>query len=125
MSLRIRGFGACMIDGFPLPPETGFLHQAVRHLREKGKLDVDLDVVSMAGFPADRVQKHLAKEVLAHQPDVVVFQFGSTDAITALRSGFGVRWFFSKDARNSSLFNRGERGGVSSRPPALLDLLAW
>ena len=110
-----------MIDGVPLPPETGFLHQAIQHLRERGKFDVDLEIVSMAGFPADRVQKHLANEVLAHQPDVVVLQFGSTDAVTALRRGFGVRWFFKKDGR----FNRGSPEEGPPQPPGPLDLIRW
>jgi len=127
MSLSIRGFGACMIAGYPLSAETGFLHQAVRHLRQAGKLEVELEIETMGGFPVGRSRKYFARKVLAHRPDVVVLQFGSIDASAPLRRGFGVRWLFRKDTRSRGLFKKGIPGseGVSPQPPAPLDLFKW
>ena len=56
MSLQIRGFGACMITGYPLPAEAGFLYQAVQYLRQASKLEVELEIVTMGGFPVNRAQ---------------------------------------------------------------------
>jgi len=127
MSLSIRGFGACMIAGYPLPAETGFLHQAVQYLRQAGKLEVEFEIETMGGFPVERARKHFSKKVLVHRPDVVVLQFGSIDASARLRRGFGVRWFFRKDAGMRHLFTRGVGGReeVSPQPPAPLDLFKW
>lgn len=110
-----------MIAGYPLPAETGLLHQAVQYLRQVGKLEVEFEIVTMGGFPVDRARKHLSKKVLTHRPDVVVLQFGSIDASAPLRRGFGVRWLFRKDAG----IRHPGREGVSLQPPAPLDLLKW
>jgi lysophospholipase L1-like esterase len=85
MELKIIGFGACMISGFPFPAETGFLYHAVRHLQKHHALSVQHEVVTLGGFPVPRAQKHLHKKVLGNHPDVVVLQFGSTDASAPLR----------------------------------------
>jgi lysophospholipase L1-like esterase len=106
-----------MISGFPLAAEAGFLHQAVQHLHQAGQFKVAFEVVAMGGFPAHRARKHLAKRVLAHRPDFVVIQFGSTDASAPLRNGIGLRHFLKKQPHL--------RETVSARPPAPLDLLKW
>ena len=116
-----------MITGYPLPAEAGFLYQAVQYLRQASKLEVELEIVTMGGFPVNRAQKHFRKKVLVHPPDVVVLQFGSTDAITPLHRGFGVRHLFKNDARLRLSVKRGGlfREGISPQPPAPLDLLKW
>ena len=107
-----------MIAGYPLAAETGFLHQAVQHLHQGGQFKVAFEIVAMGGFPADRARKHLAKKVLTPRPDIVVLQFGSTDASAPLRNGFGLRHQYS---RNDSAV----RGKVSARSAAPLDLVKW
>lgn len=96
MDLNVIGFGACMISGFPFPADTGFLCHAMHQLhRDHGK-QAWVEVVTMGGFPAQRAQKHLRKKVLALRPDVVVLQFGSTDASAPLRRSGWVRLWVKK-----------------------------
>ncbi len=125
MNFKIRGFGACMIAGYPLPPERGFLQQAAQHLRDSG--EVDLEIVAMGGFPVARAQKHFSKRILSQRPDVVVLQFGSTDANAPLRRGIGVRRLFKKHVRITHPFNQTvpAQNGVSPLPPLAIDLVKW
>ena len=96
MDLNVIGFGACMISGFPFPPDTGFLCQAMHQLHRDHQLQAWVEIVTMGGFPAQRAQKHLYKKVLVHRPDVVVLQFGSTDASAPLRRSGLVRLWVKK-----------------------------
>lgn len=107
-----------MIAGFPLAAETGFLHQAVQRLHQVGQFKVAFEIVAMGGFPADRARKHLAKKVLAPRPDIVVLQFGSTDASAPLRNGFGLRRQYSQN-------DSAGRQKASAQPAALRDLVKW
>jgi lysophospholipase L1-like esterase len=117
MNLSITGFGACMIAGYPHSLETGFLYQAVQNLDQTGGFQVTFDVVAMGGFPVDRAQKHLAKKVLSHQPDIVVLQFGSTDASAPLRNNFVSR------RKSHSGSHSSEK--VSPQSPAAGDAWKW
>lgn len=117
VNLTITGFGACMIAGFPLSLETGFLHQAVQHLHRSGEFEVDFDIVAMGGFPVPRARTHLAKKVLANHPDIIVLQFGATDASAPLRNNFITRRRLHKTPHASET--------VSPLPPTPADLLKW
>lgn len=117
MNLRITGYGACMIAGFPLGLRHGFLQQAVGQLERSGQIKVALEIVALGGFPAPRAPKHLAKRVLADHPDVVVMQFGSIDASTPLRNGIGLRHFVKKDTH--------QRDEVPNSPPKRFDIIKW
>jgi len=117
MNLSVTGFGACMIAGFPLPAENGFLHQAVQQLQRDQQRQVELEIVTMGGFPAHRAYKHFAKRVLPKRPDVLVLQFGSTDASAPLRNAFFLRRSLHKTANGSSK--------VSDQPPSAMDLVKW
>ena len=115
--LNIYGYGACMIAGYPLPAENGFLNLAVQHLRQQTQTQPSLEIVALGGFPATRAPKHLAKRVLVHRPDVVVIQFGSTDASAPLRNGLILRHLIKKDPH--------QRIKVSTHAPGLVDGLKW
>lgn len=117
MNLSIAGFGACMIAGYPLSLETGFLHQAVQHLHQTGEFTVAFEIVAMGGFPAHRAHKHLAKKVLSKRPDIVVLQFGSTDASAPLRNNFLSRQRLRNQSQGAE--------NVSQLPPDSHDLLKW
>ena len=115
--LNIIGYGACMIAGYPLPAENGFLHLATQHLRRQTPAQVNLEIVALGGFPAHRAPKHFAKRVLVHRPNLVVIQFGSTDASAPLRNGIVLRQLFKKDPH--------VREKVSPLPPAPVDGWKW
>jgi lysophospholipase L1-like esterase len=72
-----------MIKGPPMAPEVSFFNRLVSYLAELRPIEAKL--VSLSGFPIERARNHVAKKVLSHHPDYVVVQFGSTDAIAALR----------------------------------------
>lgn len=117
MKLTVTGFGACMIAGYPFSLEAGFLHQAVQSLHQTGEFKVAYEVVAMGGFPVQRAQKHLAKKVLSHRPDIVVLQFGSTDASAPLRNNFISR----RNLHNGS--HPPEK--ISASPPTEQDVWKW
>jgi hypothetical protein len=117
MSLNITGFGACMIGGFPLPAGHGFLHHAAQQLRRDCQHQVELDIVSMGGFPAPRAYKHFAKRVLTRRPDVLVLQFGSYDASAPLRNAFFLRRSLHKTGQGHQ--------NVSDQPSSAIDLVKW
>ena len=82
--LKIVGFGACMINGYP--HERGGMFETACELIEKElACPVTSFVVSLVSFPAPRAQKYLSSKVLACKPDYVVFQFGATDAHCPIR----------------------------------------
>jgi lysophospholipase L1-like esterase len=115
-NLSITGFGACMIAGYPLSVATGFLYQAVQRLHQSGEFKLVFDIVAMGGFPAHRAHKHLTKKVLPEKPDIVVLQFGSTDASAPLRNNFISR-------RRTPKKQRSEK--VSQLPPSSRDIMKW
>jgi lysophospholipase L1-like esterase len=82
--LRIVGFGACMISGYP--HEAGGLFEVACGLIEKRlSRPVRSRIVSLGGFPTPRAEKYLKKKVLDFDPDYVVIQFSSTDAQCPIR----------------------------------------
>jgi len=106
-----------MIAGYPLPAENGFLYLAVEHLRQQTQTEPSLEIQALGGFPATRAPKHFAKRVLVHRPDVVVIQFGSTDASAPLRHGIILRHLLKKTPH--------DRVKVSPHPPGFADGLKW
>lgn len=117
MNLRVVGFGACMVSGYPLPKEASFLRHAARKIQAGSADTVEVETVCLEGFPAGRAQKYLGKKVLSRQPDIVVLQFGSTDACAPLRRGFGVRQWLARRRR--------PRSEVAPIPARWNDPLKW
>ena len=83
-SLRIAGFGACMISGYP--HAGGGLFETGCRLIEQGLLrPVQSKIVSLGGFPVPRAEKHLRRNVFDFNPHYIVLQFGATDAQCPIR----------------------------------------
>lgn len=83
-SLKLLGFGACMIKGYPLDSK-GFFYVAAEEVRAWTPMNVQADVLSFGGFPAHRAAKHLQSQAVPRSPDYLIIQFGSTDAACPLR----------------------------------------
>jgi lysophospholipase L1-like esterase len=83
--LRIAGFGACMIAGYPYENE-GFFEVACGIVEKSLSRSVKSQIVSLGGFPAPRAAKHLEPRVFKFNPDYVVIQFGATDAQCPIRA---------------------------------------
>jgi hypothetical protein len=82
--LRVAGFGACMISGYP-HKSGGLFEVACSVLKKSTSRPVDCILVSLGGFGAPRAQKYLAQKILKFRPHYVVLQFGSTDAQCPIR----------------------------------------
>jgi lysophospholipase L1-like esterase len=84
-TLRIAGFGACMITGYP-HEGGGLFDVACGVVKERLARPVQSNVVSLGGFPAPRAEKYLSKKLFAFDPDYIVIQFGATDAQCPIRA---------------------------------------
>jgi hypothetical protein len=84
--LRIAGFGACMISGYP-HNAGGMLEVACASIEKQLPWRVRSLVVSLGGFPAPRAEKYLKRKVLDFNPHFVVIQFASMDAQCPIRKG--------------------------------------
>lgn len=80
--LRVDGFGACMISGYPFTSEDSFFQEFVRRIQADIGMSVASSTLSLGGFPVSRAVMHRARAIRNH-PDFLVLQFGSTD-ITVL-----------------------------------------
>jgi hypothetical protein len=82
--LRIAGFGACMISGYP-HDAGGMLEVACGLIEQRLSRPVRSKIVTLGGFTAPRAEKYLKNKVLDFNPDYVVIQFASTDAQCPIR----------------------------------------
>src|SRR5579872_840437 len=85
-SLKIAGFGACMITGYP-HQGGGFFETACGMVEKRLSWPVQSTVVSLGGFPAPRAEKYLRKRLFDFNPQYVVIQLGATDAQCPIRAG--------------------------------------
>ncbi len=83
--LRIAGFGACMITGYP-HEGAGLFEVACGLVEERLSRPVQSTIFSLGGFPAPRVEKHLKKKLFDFDPQYIVIQFGATDAQCPIRA---------------------------------------
>jgi hypothetical protein len=83
--VRIAGFGACMISGYP-HEGAGLFEVACETVEEALSHPVQSHLVSLGGFPAPRAAKHFRHKVTGFQPDYVVIQLGATDAQCPIRA---------------------------------------
>jgi lysophospholipase L1-like esterase len=84
-TLRIAGFGACMITGYP-HEDAGLFEVACRLVERRLSRPVQSTIVSLGGFPATRAEKYLKKKVFDFYPQYIVIQFGATDAQCPIRA---------------------------------------
>jgi GDSL-like lipase/acylhydrolase family protein len=108
--LRIAGFGACMIGGYP-HKAGGMFEVACALIERRLSCSVRSKIVSLGGFPAPRAEKYLKRKVLDFNPDYVVIQFGSTDARCSIRD---------RSTDNPILDN-----SYPSRPASMLSRARW
>jgi hypothetical protein len=84
-ALKIAGFGACMIGGFP--HESGGLLEVACALVEKElSRSVARTILTLHSFTAPRAEKFLKSRIAPLNPDYVIVQFGSTDVARPIRS---------------------------------------
>jgi hypothetical protein len=84
--LRIAGFGACMMSGYP-HDSGGFFNIACSHVADDLACSVESKIFSFAGFPAPRAEKYLEPKVIGYAPNYIIIQFASLDALCPVRRG--------------------------------------
>lgn len=94
-TVRIHGFGACMIAGVPHPREDSFLHLALAQLSQTTGIAIESRLTSLQGFPTHKAAKHV-KRALKESPDLLVVQLGSTDLTVNLTGSLRSRFLGSK-----------------------------
>lgn len=83
-ALRIAGFGACMISGYP-HKSGGLFEVACSKISQSTETPVESKVFSFGGFPAPRAQKYLKSKVFGYQPRYIVIQLAALDALCPVR----------------------------------------
>jgi lysophospholipase L1-like esterase len=124
-SLRIVGFGACMISGYP--HKSGLFETACELVEKTLSRPVRSTVVSLGGFPAPRAERYLKSKVFDFNPHYVVIQFGATDALPPIRAGSRPRNRSSKPRTNSTLRPKlaFSTDTYHSRPATIFSALRW
>jgi hypothetical protein len=82
--LKVAGFGACMISGYP-HDSGGFFDIACTRIAEDLTCSLESKIVSLGGFPAPRAEKYLALKVMGDAPNYVIIQFAAYDAACHVR----------------------------------------
>jgi hypothetical protein len=125
-SLRIAGFGACMITGYP-HESAGLFEVACGMVEKRLSRPVQSTIVSLGGFPAPRAQKYLKKNLFDFNPQYIVIQFGSTDAQCPIRAGSRRKDHCSNLSANSNSSPGAAQSATSyhSKPATALSALRW
>jgi hypothetical protein len=82
--LRVAGFGACMMNGYP-HKNGGFFNIACTRVAEDLACSVESKIFSFGGFPVPRVEKYLEPKIIGYAPNFVIIQFASLDALCPVR----------------------------------------
>jgi lysophospholipase L1-like esterase len=83
--ITIVGYGGCLVTGFPMPEEVGFMRLAATGAQAETDTQIELRIFGRHACPATQAMDHLEEEVLVHRPDIVVLQFGQSDTKVRLR----------------------------------------
>jgi lysophospholipase L1-like esterase len=83
--ITVIGYGGCMVTGYPMPEEAGFMRLAVAGAQAETDAEIELRIFGIHACPATQAAEHLEEEVLSHRPDIVVLQFGQSDAKIPLK----------------------------------------
>lgn len=107
-SIRIAGYGACMIKGFPHPEGSSFFAHFLRLLDHAENIPVESEIFSFGGFPIERAGKFV-RRVTNYSPHIAILQFGSTNLTVSLNKHFLPRRF-----RNISVMGGGDKNAPMS-----------
>ncbi len=83
--ITVVGYGGCTVTGLPLPEEASFVRMAVTRVQVVTGTEIELKILGIPECPATKAMEQLEEKVLVHRPDVVVLQFGQSDAKVAMR----------------------------------------
>lgn len=84
-AITVVGFGACIITGYPVSEEAGFLRMAIAHAESEVDAEIKYSIVTLTACPAPKAAECLEEKVFPYHPDIVVLQFGQSDAKIGVR----------------------------------------
>ncbi len=124
-SLRIAGFGACMITGYP-HDSGGFFDIACTHIAQDLACSVESRIFSFGGFPAPRAEKYLEPKVISYAPNYIIIQFGCLDALCPVRrSSLSVRGASGTHLGSRSHPGKSDNRNLQRRPATRWSWLRW
>jgi hypothetical protein len=119
--IAIVGYGACFVTAYPMGEELGFTRIAVAGAQAETDTEIELTLFGKHGCPATQGAKHLEEEALTRRPDIVILQFGQSDAKVAVKrlwnETFGQKMYRSGPPRDifERPMTRRERVGLFLR----------
>jgi hypothetical protein len=122
--LRIAGFGACMITGYP-HKGAGLFEVACGLIEKLLSRPVQSTIVSLGGFPAPRAEKYLKEKVFDLNPQYIVIQFGATDAQCPIRTRSRPTVRDPNTDRNSKHNASLSTASYHGQPATALSVLRW
>jgi lysophospholipase L1-like esterase len=84
-TITIVGFGACIITGYPVDETGGFLRMAISRVQPEVDAEIKYSIATITACQAPTAAERLEENVFPHNPDIVVLQFGQSDAKIAVR----------------------------------------
>jgi hypothetical protein len=116
-TITVAAFGACLIGGHPFPEEDGFFRLAVRDAAAETGVSIRQSLTSIHSLPVTKAVDMLAEKVFPQNPDIVVFQFGSTDTRVPTRG-------LMREVLGPSVVSK-QHVVVEDRPARLKNRMAW
>jgi lysophospholipase L1-like esterase len=84
-TITVVGFGACLITGYPVDEKGGFLRMAIARAQLEVDAEIKYSIATITACSAPMAAESLKENVFSHHPDIVVLQFGQSDAKIAVR----------------------------------------
>jgi len=84
-TITIVGFGACIITGYPVDEKAGFLRMAIARAQPEVDAEIKCTINTITACQVPTAAERLEENVFSHHPDIVVLQFGQSDAKIAVR----------------------------------------
>ena len=82
--MKIVGFGACMLRGYPLGEKYSFFSLLTDQMEKSSRVPIEKSIVPLDGVPLIRAIKYFESKILSLNPDVLILQFGNQDVSVQL-----------------------------------------
>jgi len=119
-----------MISGTPFGPESSFFELAISKLRLNRSDIIQSSIVSLQGFDAPRAARNIKHQIIKARPDIIVVQFGSTDAAVPIRKRLARRQRLARFASTTTMNPDSDASFSRDKPcsrlaPRWIHLLKW
>jgi len=103
-TIKIAGFGACMMGGYPFSSDASFYHHAIYALsRDLPSLKIEERNCTINGCSLIQSFTYLEDVFYSNKPDILIVQFGGVDASISIRTKLSFGLFRKRGT--SKLFN--------------------